>query len=457
MSTIIKNTDELFDRFSESNELIRLLVECISKAIESVQPMTALANHVKLQENVLIINNHEFDLKKFERIFLLSVGKASLGMSEFVINLLRKNIDGGVVIYPEGAEKPKINAPNIDFIESSHPVPNEKGLRAASKVVELSRTIKPNDLIIFLLSGGASALLPLPFEGISLEDKIETTKILLKAGATIHEVNTVRKHISAIKGGRLAEMLYPATVISLIISDVPGDNLEVIGSGPTVPDPTTFKDAYNILIMRNIKDKIPENVVRLIENGVRGYIKETPKPSSHVFQKVRNFIVARVRDACLAAAEHANKKGWNTIILSDEVEGEASSVGKVFGSIAKYYHKKSKLLIVSGGETTVRVKGNGIGGRNQEVALAASIKIAGLKDVLVCSMGTDGIDGPTDAAGAIVDGKTYNLGVSNMMHPEDYLNNNDSYNYFKKIGGLIFTGYTGTNVGDISMILTTNS
>jgi glycerate-2-kinase len=457
MSSIIKNADELLERFSASESLARLLLECLEVAIGSVLPAAALSRHLEIVGDRLVIDGEGYDLTGRGRIFLLAVGKASLEMSKFVVRLLGDRIEGGIVVYPEGAEKPKIEARNIELVESTHPIPSEKGLDAANRIVEFSRNLRDDDLVIFLLSGGASAMLPLPHEGITLEDKIETTKLLLKAGASIHEVNTVRKHISAIKGGRLAELLQPANVVSLIISDVPGDNLEVIGSGPTVPDPTTFKDAYNVLLRRNIVDKVPLNVIKLIERGVWGEIKETPKPGSSVFQKVRNIIVARVRDACIAASEHARAKGYEALILSDEIEGEASSVGMVLGSLAKYHHRKGKLMIVAGGETTVRVRGTGMGGRNQEVALAASVKLAGLRDVLLCSVGTDGIDGPTDAAGAVVDGQTYNLGVSKSMFPEDYLNNNDSYNYFKKVGGLVFTGYTGTNVGDISLILTTNS
>ncbi|MEM3041236.1 MAG: glycerate kinase [Nitrososphaerota archaeon] len=457
MNSIIKNVDELVERFSGSEELIHIMIKCITKAIENVRPASALSRYLRLKDKTLVIDDYFFELKKSGRVFLIAVGKASLEMSQYVINMLGQLIDKGIVIYPQGMKKILSDNPNIEFVESTHPIPSEKGLKAASKIVELSKNLKQDDLVIFLLSGGASALLPLPYEGITLEDKIETTKVLLKAGATIHEINTIRKHISAIKGGRLAEMLQPATVVSLIISDVPGDNLEVIGSGPTVPDPTSFKDAYDILLRRNIMDKIPPNVIKLIEMGINGSVKDTPKPGSPVFQKVKNIIVARVRDACYAAIEHARKYGYDTLMLSDEIEGEASSVGTVLGSLARYHHRKKKLLIIGGGETTVKVKGSGIGGRNQEVALAASVKIAGLKDVLMSSIGTDGIDGPTDAAGAIVDGQTYELGVLNKMYPEEYLRNNDSYTYFKKIGGLIFTGYTGTNVGDILLILTKNS
>ncbi|MEM4449966.1 MAG: DUF4147 domain-containing protein, partial [Nitrososphaerota archaeon] len=417
MNSIIKNVDELVERFSGSEELIHIMIKCITKAIENVRPASALSRYLRLKDKTLVIDDYFFELKKSGRVFLIAVGKASLEMSQYVINMLGQLIDKGIVIYPQGMKKILSDNPNIEFVESTHPIPSEKGLKAASKIVELSKNLKQDDLVIFLLSGGASALLPLPYEGITLEDKIETTKVLLKAGATIHEINTIRKHISAIKGGRLAEMLQPATVVSLIISDVPGDNLEVIGSGPTVPDPTSFKDAYDILLRRNIMDKIPPNVIKLIEMGINGSVKDTPKPGSPVFQKVKNIIVARVRDACYAAIEHARKYGYDTLMLSDEIEGEASSVGTVLGSLARYHHRKKKLLIIGGGETTVKVKGSGIGGRNQEVALAASVKIAGLKDVLMSSIGTDGIDGPTDAAGAIVDGQTYELGVLNKMYP----------------------------------------
>ena len=309
-------------------------------------------------------------------------------------------------------------------------------------------------LTLFLLSGGASALLPMPADPITLQDKIEVTKLLLASGANIDEVNAVRKHISGIKGGLLGRRLSKGLVIYLIISDVVGDKLETIGSGPTAPDPTTFKDAYEVLNKYGLWDKIPESVRHRIRLGLDGRVEETPKPGDPIFKRITNLIVASVGDACKAAEKYLRSKGYRSMTLTRFMEGEAREIG-VFaaGLLRQLSERRGKHAIVMGGETTVTVKGKGIGGRNQELALSASIKLRDLKNCCLVSVGTDGVDGPTDAAGAIVDGETYQDALRLGLNPAEFLAENDSNTFFKRVGGLITTGYTGTNVGDVVLLL----
>jgi len=299
---------------------------------------------------------------------------------------------------------------------------------------------------------------PLPADGISLEEKQQVTKLLLKSGASINEFNAVRKHISAFKGGLLAKYAYPARVLSLIISDVVGDRLDVISSGPTSPDTSTFQDAYQVLNRYGLWHQIPESVRRRIEAGLRGEVAETPKPGDRIFEKVHNLIIGSNRLACNLAVKTARELGLNSVILSSVVEGEARYVGTVYGSILVEESLEDNpiekpVAIVAGGETTVTVKGSGVGGRNQELVLSASVKIQGLKSVALASIGTDGVDGLTDAAGAIADGKTIQRASEENLDPRECLDNNDSHRFFKKLGDLIFTGPTGVNLMDITVMV----
>jgi len=300
--------------------------------------------------------------------------------------------------------------------------------------------------------------MPLPRGEISISDKRLITDALLKSGATINEINTVRKHISDFKGGWLAKKAYPATILNLILSDVVGDPLDFIASGPTVPDSTKFSDALNILKKYKLWEKTPESIKKVLLEGERGIIPETPKAGDEAFKNVVNVVIGNNRVAGLAACKHMKASGLNVVLLTATMEGEARHVAKLLASIAHEVSMSSNPVakpagIVAGGETTVTVVGKGRGGRNQELALATALKLKGLDGVVLASLSTDGVDGPTDAAGAIVDGKTLARAEKTGLNADKFLANNDSCSLFSKLGDLIFTGPTGTNVNDITVIV----
>ncbi|MCW9050500.1 MAG: glycerate kinase, partial [Deltaproteobacteria bacterium] len=322
----------------------------------------------------------------------------------------------------------------------------------------LASSADEKTLVICLISGGGSALMPLPVDGVTLEDKQETTKVLLACGATIHEINTIRKHLSFIKGGGLAKAVYPATLITLILSDVVGDDLDSIASGPCVPDSRTFADCRLILRKYAIETEIPSSVVRHIDSGIAGKVPETPGTGQVFFEKTQNVVVGSNFNALLRAKEKADLLGYNTLLISSMLEGETRDVAANHIAIAREIQLHGLPLLrpaclLSGGETTVRIRGTGKGGRNQEFVLAAAIKMSGMNDVLILSAGTDGNDGPTDAAGAIADHSTLERAVALGLDPSRYLDNNDSYNFFDKLGDLYKTGPTNTNVMDLRIVL----
>ncbi|MDI6733028.1 MAG: glycerate kinase [Planctomycetota bacterium] len=343
------------------------------------------------------------------------------------------------------------------MIEAGHPVPDGNGLKGTAEIIKLLKAADENTLIVCLISGGGSALLVAPCEGITFSEKQKVTELLLKAGADIFELNTVRKHISKVKGGRLAEIAYPTRVISLILSDVIGDRLDVIASGPTSPDTTTYRDALRVLEKFQLIEKVPKNVIDVLNRGVNSLIPETPKEGNIIFDHVENIIIGSNKIALSAAKEKAEVLGYNAIILSSEISGEAREVGRWLAQTAidiqKDKHYRKPICLISGGETTVTVKGTGTGGRNMELALSFAIEIEGTNGINLLSAGTDGTDGPTDAAGAIIDGKTVKKARAAGINPEKYLDNNDSYNFFKETDELFITGPTGTNVMDIQIVL----
>jgi hydroxypyruvate reductase len=342
----------------------------------------------------------------------------------------------------------------IELNQCGHPVPDERGIAGSARIADIAASAGREDLVLCLVSGGASALMPLPAEGITLAEKQATTRLLLACGATIHEINAVRKHISRIKGGQLARLAAPARVESLLLSDVIGDNLDVIGSGPTAPDVSTFATVLAILDRYEIRHRVPPSVRNRIEQGIRGEIPETPKPADPLFARVRNTIVGGNRLALDAAARAARGLGYRTLILSSTIEGETREIARMHAAIAReiaaYGHPvRPPACIITGGETTVTIKGAGLGGRNQEFVLAAALDIAGLDRVVVFSAGTDGSDGPTDAAGAVADGQT----LARKPDARLYLDRNDSYRYFEALGDLVITGPTNTNVMDVRLLL----
>ncbi len=443
---------------NRAKDLARLRIdaqEIFKTGLEAVNPANAINKYLCLKDHQLTVGDIKYDLTKFGNIYVIGAGKASAAMAQAVEKLLGEKLNSGLINtkYDHGLPLRK-----IQLTESGHPVPDEAGLRGAQKIVKLLEKTGEKDLVIFLISGGGSALLPYPAEGMSLEDKQKMTKTLLEVGANIHEINALRKHISLVKGGRLARFAFPSTLISLILSDVIGDDLDSIASGPTVPDPSTFGDCLQILDKYHIRDLVPPIVVEIMEKGARGEIEESPKPGDPVFERTQNFIVGSNIQAVEAAKKKADKLGYNSLILSTFIEGETKDVARVHAAIAKEilasgHPVKIPACVISGGETTVTIHGQGVGGRNQEFVLAAAIEIEGLKDVIVLSAGTDGTDGPTDAAGAIADGDTALRAKEMGMNPNHYLRDNDSYHFFQPLDDLIITGPTYTNVMDLRLIL----
>lgn len=388
---------------------------------------------------------------RYRHIYVIGAGKAGASMALAAERALGARITAGLITVKDGNTA---RLRRIELNPCGHPVPDERGASGAARIAQIAASAGRDDLVLCLVSGGASALMPLPAEGIALEEKQATTRLLLACGATIHEINAVRKHISRIKGGQLARLAAPARVESLLLSDVVGDNLDVIGSGPTAPDASTFAGVLEIFDRYDIRARVPAAVRERIERGARGEIPETPKPADPLFARVRNTVVGGNRLALDAAARAARELGYRTLILSSTIEGETREIARMHAAIAREIAATGRPVrppacIITGGETTVTIKGDGLGGRNQEFVLAAALEIAGLPGVVVFSAGTDGSDGPTDAAGAIADGGT----VARNPEARRYLDRNDSYHYFQPLGDLVITGPTNTNVMDIRLIL----
>jgi glycerate 2-kinase len=391
------------------------------------------------------------DLSRYRNIYVAGAGKAGAAMAGAAERVLGRRIARGLLNVKDGHVAP---LRRIELNECGHPVPDERGVEGARRIAEIAAGASADDLVLCLISGGASALLPLPADPITLDEKQEVTKLLLACGASIHEINAVRKHISQIKGGQLARLAYPARVLALLLSDVIGDDLDVIGSGPTAPDASTFAMARAILEKYGIFQRVPASVHERLERGGRGEIPETPKQGDAIFKRVRNEVIGSNRLAVDAAAARAGELGFRTLVLSTFVEGETREIARMHAAIAKEIVHAGRPLkppacVITGGETTVTLRGDGLGGRNQEFALSAAIDIADLPNVVVFSAGTDGSDGPTDAAGAIADGRTL---ARNPLAPE-FLSRNDSYRYFEGLGDLIVTGPTNTNVMDVRLLL----
>jgi glycerate-2-kinase len=454
---VIKNADQLIrnggtDLDKRARELA---LKSLEAAIKAVDPKAIIKSKIRLKGYVLQVNGYTFDLKKFKNIYVVGGGKASGSMAEALEEVLGDKITNGLVNIPKGSKhRTKI----VRLHEASHPIPDESGVEGTRKMLDIAENAGENDLVICLISGGGSSLMPMPRGEITIADKRRITEDLLKCGATINEINTVRKHISEFKGGWLAKKAYPATILNLILSDVLGDPLDFIASGPTVPDSTTFSDAIKVLKKYGLWDKAPESIKKVLTDGEKGLIPETPKADDEAFKKVFNVVIGNNRAASMAACETLKSEGLNTLLLTSLLEGEARHVGTVLASLAHEVLASGNPIkkpagMVAGGETTVTVTGKGKGGRNQEIALAASLKIRGLDGVVIASLSTDGVDGPTDAAGALVDGKTIARAEAFGLRAEEFLADNNSYGFFSQLGDLILTGPTGTNVNDVSVII----
>lgn len=426
----------------------------------AVDPFGAITRFVHPKGDKLLLGlegqtETELDLSAYERISIVGAGKATAPMARAIEEMFGDRIYRGIINLKYGfTDELSIT----EIIEASHPVPDQNGVEGTKKIIDFLHEAGEKDLIFSLISGGGSALLPLPTGDIRLEEKQEITKSLLACGASIDEINAVRKHISSSKGGQMARAAFPATVVNLMLSDVVGDKMDVIASGPFVPDTATFKDVLGIFRKYALQD-IPPSINNHITAGSEGRIPETPKQGDPVFERVFNIIVGSNILALEAAREKARELGYETLILSSMVEGETREVARVHCAIAKEALKTGRPLsppacIISGGETTVTIRGDGLGGRNQEFCLAAALDLEEIPPrVVILSGGTDGNDGPTDAAGALVDPFTVKRGRDAGMEARDYLNNNDAYHFFKKTGDLLMTGPTNTNVMDARLVL----
>jgi len=453
----VENKDQLVKNgVTQLNRKARLIaLKSLEYALNAVDPRQLMKAKLRLKNSILIANGYSFDLRKFKNVYVIGGGKASGSMAEALEQTLGRYITNGLVNVPHGSEtETEIIRPQ----EAGHPIPDKSGVEGTHRMLKIAEQAEKEDLLICLISGGGSSLMPLPRGGITINDKREITEALLKCGATISEINTVRKHISDFKGGWLARKAYPATVLNLILSDVVGDPLDFIASGPTVPDSTTFSDAIKALKKYGLWDKAAVSIKEVLSDGEKGLIPETPKANDKAFRKVYNIIVGNNRFANLAVLEGLKSAGLNTFLLTSTLEGEARHVGVMLASIAREVAVFGNPIrkpagIIAGGETTVTVTGKGLGGRNQEISLAAALKVGGMDGVVVASLSTDGVDGPTDAAGAIADGKTISRAAEIDLDSEKFLVENDSYHFFSKLGDLIFTGPTRTNVNDISVIV----
>jgi glycerate 2-kinase len=428
--------------------------EAIFRAgVEAVDPERAVRSALRRRDDSLLVGEHRVELPP-GRIYVVGAGKAAGPMAAAVEEILGELLAAGVVVTKYGHGQP---LRKVRLLEAGHPVPDENGLEAGREISALLEKTGEQDLVICLISGGGSALLPAPDE-VSLSDKMDVTRRLLASGAEIAEVNAVRKHLSSLKGGGLARLAAPSRVVSLILSDVVGDPLDVIASGPTVPDPSTFADAREIIRRYGFEEKIPVSLQRRLERGLAGEAPETPKAGDPVFDRVINLLVGNNARAIEAAAEQAQRLGYRPLVLSTTITGETREVAGVHAAIAREAATSGRpaaapLCLLSGGETTVTLRGEGKGGRNQEFALAAALQIGDLPGVMVLSAGTDGTDGPTDAAGAFADGTTLARARKAGLSPRRHLEDNDAYPFFAALGDLLITGPTRTNVMDLRVIL----
>jgi glycerate 2-kinase len=426
-------------------------------ALDAAAPALAVRRAMRLRRQTLRVDSRLYDLRRIGRVIAIGAGKASIPMAGAVREVLRGRLNSVFVVAPSPVSGRAKSG--IVVAEAGHPIPDRRGMQGARHVLQLASSLDKDDLLIVLLSGGASSLLPLPAEGLTLADKQRTTQLLLRSGATIAEVNTVRKHLSAIKGGRLAAAT-SASVLTLILSDVGGDDLGTIGSGPTAPDRTTFLDAVRIVRRYGLWERLPVAArIHLVE-GLAGRRDETPKPRDLIFRRVQHAVVGNNRLAVEAAAKVAHEEGYESVLLETFVMGEAGQFGRWMGQLGKELARRTTLpgpvCVLAGGELTVTVRGAGTGGRAQEFALAAAVVVQGTPGVWVAGFGTDGRDGPTDVAGAVVDGETIACGKRKRLDAVRCLRRHDSYTYFKKVGGHIRTGLTGTNVNDLYVLMVRN-
>ncbi len=433
-----------------------LIAGILAAALVAVDPAAAVRRFVQRDGDVLTIGALTYDLTAYDRVLLVGMGKAGAPMAHALEEVLGDRLSDGVVVVKEG-HSGQHTTQRYRLIEAGHPIPDARGVEGARQIAALLAETTERDLVLAVISGGGSALLTLPAPGISLADLQGLTRTLLGCGATINELNTLRKHLDLVKGGGLARMAQPAALATLILSDVVGNPLDVIASGPTVPDTSNFRDAYAILERYGVVEQIPSAILEHLRRGIAGEIADTPKPGEPLFAQVQNVIVASNVQAAEAALEAARAAGLNTLLLTSYVQGEAREVARVMAALAREIADSGRPIprpacLVAGGETTVTLRGDGLGGRNQELALAAAADLAGLDAVYLVTLATDGGDGPTDAAGAVVTGESLARMQQQSLDAAAALARNDSYHLLAALGDLLQPGPTQTNVNDLTFI-----
>jgi len=445
----------------------------MAAGIQAVEPGRAVRESMQLNGDILIVGSHDIDLSKIKRVFIIGAGKAGYPMAQSAREIIGPRLDKAHVIVKEGHISKRVKAISeggprpgtasapgpgtINFYEAGHPIPDERGVTATRQVIGLLSLTRPDDLVIGLISGGGSALLTSPVPNVSLKDLQVLTTKLLGCGATINEINSLRKHLDQVKGGGLARAAAPASIVTLILSDVVGDPQDVIASGPAVPDTSTYADAYSVLDKYNMVEQTPSSIINHLKAGKAAQIPETPKPGDEIFDKVHNVIIGSNIQACQAAVRQAHQEAFNALLLTTWMQGEARQAGPFLAAILRQVNTSDQptarpACIIAGGETIVTLRGSGKGGRNQELALSAVRDLSGLENSGLIALASDGGDGPTDAAGAVVTQDTLSRALAAGMDPINFLNRNDAYHFFEPLGDLLKPGPTHTNVNDITFL-----
>jgi hydroxypyruvate reductase len=431
----------------------------VSASLQAADPERAVLSHLHKDGHRLVAGDRIYDLQEYRRVYVIGAGKAGAPMARAVIQILGEHLSAGLVIVKEGYNLDFTGLP-VRLIEAGHPIPDQRGQDASLRIREIVSSARADDLIICLVSGGGSALLTSPVPGVGLADLQTLTRLLLASGADIHEINTLRKHLDQVKGGCLARLAYPATLLTLVLSDVVGDPLDMIASGPAVPDPTTYQQAFQTLYRYDLSTQIPQSILGHLQRGLAGEIPETPKPGDPLFARVQNLLIGSNAQAARAALEQADREGFHTLLLTTYLQGEARQAGAFLAAILRQVAATAQPLprpacLVAGGETTVTLKdrdASGLGGRNQELALGTVERLAGLADVALVTLATDGGDGPTDAAGAVVNGQTLHRALDAGLVANEYLDRNDAYHFFEPLDDLLKPGPTLTNVNDLAFL-----
>jgi len=433
----------------------------LSASLAAVDPTMALEQTLQRDGEILDVAEQKINLDDFKNVHLLSIGKAGIPMAVAAADLIADHLTGGIVLSKYiGSGMPDRYQERIKLYRGGHPIPNQDSLNSAGEILSYYSNLNKEDLVIILISGGGSALFTSPAPGISLSDIQQTNQVFLDHGLDIQEINTIRKHISQAKGGQLAGLLHPARTITLILSDVIGDPMDMIASGPTVPDPSTFQEAQAIINKNQLEEHLPTTIKKHLKAGFDGTIPETPKPGNPVFRGQTSLVIASIQNAIKGGFDQAQEVGYRSQILPDQLSGEARLVGVRLAELicqTSISDPQIPACLIVGGETTVTLtdtKNPGKGGRNLELALSAVRPLAGRNDLALVTLATDGEDGTTDAAGAIVTGETLDRAEELGMNPDEFLTNHDSYSFFQALDDLLLPGVTGTNVNDLCFLFT---